>query len=219
MLAGHVQLPFDNKDWVFEVKWDGVRAIFLQNKDEGTIEIQSRNGKSITHRYPEIIENVNSVLKCNESVVLDGEIIVLNKEGIPDFQMHQKRMNVESQRDIEFLSNNMAATYFAFDIIYIDGRDVQDLKLIDRRKILNSVIAHSSKRIRISEYIEEKGIALFKSALEKRLEGIVAKHKQSKYQQAIRSSAWLKIKGILTQDCIVVGYTNGEGNREDYLVR
>lgn len=219
MLAGHVQLPFDNKDWVFEVKWDGVRAILLQNKDEGTIEIQSRNGKSITHRYPEIIENVNSVLKCNESVVLDGEIIVLNKEGIPDFQMHQKRMNVESQRDIEFLSNNMAATYFAFDIIYIDGRDVQDLKLIDRRKILNSVIAHSSKRIRISEYIEEKGIALFKSALEKRLEGIVAKHKQSKYQQAIRSSAWLKIKGILTQDCIVVGYTNGEGNREDYLVR
>lgn len=219
MLAGHVQLPFDNKDWVFEVKWDGVRAILLQNKDEGTIEIQSRNGKSITHRYPEIIENVNSVLKCNESVVLDGEIIVLNKEGIPDFQMHQKRMNVESQRDIEFLSNNMAATYFAFDIIYIDGRDVQDLKLIDRRKILNSVIAHSSKRIRISEYIEEKGIALFKSALEKRLEGIVAKDKQSKYQQGIRSSAWLKIKGILTQDCIVVGYTNGEGNREDYLVR
>lgn len=217
MLAGHVQLPFDNKDWVFEVKWDGVRAILLQNKDEGTIEIQSRNGKSITHRYPEIIENVNSVLKCNESVVLDGEIVVLNKEGIPDFQMHQKRMNVESQRDIEFLSNNMAATYFAFDIIYIDGRDVQDLKLIDRRKILNSVIAHSSKRIRISEYIEEKGIALFKSALEKRLEGIVAKHKQSKYQQAIRSSAWLKIKGILTQDCIVVGYTNGEGNREDYF--
>ena len=217
MLAGHVQLPFDNKDWVFEVKWDGVRAILLQNKDEGTIEIQSRNGKSITHRYPEIIENVNSVLKCNESVVLDGEIVVLNKEGVPDFQMHQKRMNVESQRDIEFLSNNMPVTYFAFDIIYIDGRDVQDLKLIDRRKILNSVIAHSSKRIRISEYIEEKGIALFKSALEKRLEGIVAKHKQSKYQQAIRSSAWLKIKGILTQDCIVVGYTNGEGNREDYF--
>ena len=217
MLAGHVQLPFDNKDWVFEVKWDGVRAILLQNKDEGTIEIQSRNGKSITHRYPEIIENVNSVLKCNESVVLDGEIVVLNKEGVPDFQMHQKRMNVESQRDIEFLSNNMPATYFAFDIIYIDGRDVQNLNLIDRRKILNSVIALSSKRIRISEYIEEKGIALFKSALEKRLEGIVAKHKQSKYRQAIRSSAWLKIKGILTQDCIVVGYTNGEGNREDYF--
>jgi bifunctional non-homologous end joining protein LigD len=206
MLARHLQLPFDDKDWVFEVKWDGVRAILLQNKDEGIIEIRSRNGKSITHRYPEIIENVNSVVKCKESVVLDGEIVVLNKKGVPDFQMHQKRMNLEPQRDIEFLSSNMPATFFVFDVLYIDGRDVQELKLLERRKILNSVIALGSKRICISQYIEEKGVALFKSALEKCLEGIVAKHKQSKYQQAVRSSAWLKIKGILTQDCIVVGY-------------
>src|ERR671914_275169 len=217
MLAGHADMPFDNKDWVYEVKWDGVRAILFQNKAKEIIEIQSRNGKNITHRYPEIIESANSVVKCNESAVLDGELVVLNKEGIPDFQMHQKRMNVESQRDIEFLSTNMPATYFVFDILYIDGSDVQDLKFLDRRKILNSVIADGSKRIRISEYIEEEGIALFKSALEKHLEGIVAKHKQSKYHQASRSSAWLKIKGILTQDCIVVGYTKGEGNREDYF--
>ncbi|HEX2124860.1 MAG TPA: non-homologous end-joining DNA ligase, partial [Nitrososphaeraceae archaeon] len=217
MLAGHVDMPFDNKDWVFEVKWDGVRAILFQNKAKEIIEIQSRNGKNITHRYPEIIESANSVVKCNESAVLDGEIVVLNKEGIPDFQMHQKRMNVESQRDIEFLSTNMPATYFVFDILYIDGSDVQDLKFLDRRKILNSIIANDSKRIRISEYIEDEGKALFKSALEKHLEGIVAKHKQSKYHQASRSSAWLKIKGILTQDCIVVGYTKGEGNRQDYF--
>ena len=105
MLAGHADAPFDNKDWVFEVKWDGVRAIFLHNKTKRITEIQSRNGKNITHRYPEIIKAMNSVLKNNESVVLDGEIVVLNNEGIPDFQMHQKRMNVESQRDIEFLSN------------------------------------------------------------------------------------------------------------------
>lgn len=217
MLAGHVDMPFDNKDWVFEVKWDGVRAILFQNKAKEIIEIQSRNGKNITHRYPEIIKSANSLVKCNESAVLDGEIVVLNKEGIPDFQMHQKRMNVESQRDIEFLSTNMPATYFVFDILYIDGSDLQDLKFLERRKILNSVIADGSKRMRISEYIEEKGIALFKSALEKHLEGIVAKHKQSKYHQASRSSAWLKIKGILTHDCIVVGYTKGEGNREDYF--
>jgi bifunctional non-homologous end joining protein LigD len=126
-------------------------------------------------------------------------------------------MNVESQRDIEFLSNEIPATYFVFDILYINGRNVEELQLSDRRKILNSVIAEGSKRIRISEYIEEKGKALFKSVIERHLEGIVAKDKHSKYHQGIRSSAWLKIKGILTQDCIVVGYTKGEGNRQDYF--
>lgn len=91
------------------------------------------------------------------------------------------------------------------------------MHLSDRRKILNSVIAEGSKRIRISEYIEEKGKALFKSVIERHLEGIVAKDKHSKYHQGLRSSAWLKIKGILTQDCVVVGYTQGEGNRQDYF--
>ena len=118
MLAGHTDTPFDNKDWVFEVKWDGVRAILLRNKAKGITEIQSRNGKNITHRYPEITKAIDSAVKNNESIVLDGEIVVLNKEGIPDFQMHQKRMNVESQRDIEFLSNDiyllltLCLTYF-----------------------------------------------------------------------------------------------------------
>src|SRR5215210_2805570 len=217
MLAGHADAPFDNKEWVFEVKWDGVRAILLQNKAKGITKIQSRNGKDITHRYPEIAEAVDSVLKNNESVVLDGEIVVLNKEGIPDFQMHQKRMNVDSKRDIEFLSDNIPATYFVFDILYFDGKNIEELQLPDRRKILNALIGGRSKRIRISEYIEEKGKELFKSVIERQLEGIVAKHKYSKYRQGIRSSAWLKIKGILTQDCVVIGYTKGEGNRQDYF--
>jgi bifunctional non-homologous end joining protein LigD len=217
MLARHTDTPFDNKDWVFEVKWDGVRAILLRSKAKGITEIQSRNGKNITHRYPEITKAIDSVVKNNESIVLDGEIVVLNKEGIPDFQMHQKRMNVESQRDIEFLSNDIPATYFVFDILYIDGRNVEDLQLSDRRKILNSLIAEGSKRMRISEYIEQEGKALFKSVIERRLEGIMAKHKHSKYHEGIRSSAWLKIKGILTQDCVVIGYTKGEGNRQDYF--
>jgi bifunctional non-homologous end joining protein LigD len=217
MLAGHTDRPFDNKDWVFELKWDGVRAILFHNKAKAISEIQSRNGKNITHRYPEITKAIGTVLKINESIVLDGEIVVLNKDGVPDFQMHQKRMNVESQREIEFLSNQIPATYFVFDILYIDGRNVEELQLSERRKILDTVIAEGSKRIRISEYIEEKGKALFKNVIERRLEGIVAKEKHSKYYQGIRSSAWLKIKGILTQDCIVVGYTSGEGNRQDYF--
>jgi bifunctional non-homologous end joining protein LigD len=218
MLAQLADKPFDNEHWVFEVKWDGVRAILLRNKAKGITEIQSRNGKRITHRYPEILKAIDSVIiKNNESIVLDGEIVVLNKEGIPDFQLHQKRMNVESQRDVEFLSNNIPATYFVFDIIYIDGKSIEELDFVDRRKILDTVIAKGSKKICISDYIEEKGKALFKSVIERRLEGIVAKYKHSKYRQGIRSSGWLKIKGLLTQDCVVIGYTRGEGNRQDYF--
>jgi bifunctional non-homologous end joining protein LigD len=218
MLAQLADKPFDNEDWVFEVKWDGVRAILLRNKANGITEIQSRNGKNISHRYPEILKAIDSVLiKSTESIVLDGEIVVLNNEGIPDFQRHQRRMNVESQRDVEFLSNHIPATYFVFDIIYIDGKSVEELDFVDRRKILDTVIAKDSKRICISEYIEEKGKALFKSIVERQLEGIVAKYKHSKYLQGIRSSGWLKIKGLLTQDCVVIGYTKGEGNRQDYF--
>jgi bifunctional non-homologous end joining protein LigD len=218
MLAQLADKPFDNADWVFEVKWDGVRAILLQNKANGITEMQSRNGKNITHRYPEILKAIDSVIiKSNESIVLDGEIVVLNKEGIPDFQRHQRRMNVEEQRDVEFLSKHIPATYYVFDVIYIDGKSIEELDFVDRRKILDTVIAKGSKRICISEYIEEKGKALFKSVVERRLEGIVAKYKHGKYRQGIRSSGWLKIKGILTQDCVVIGYTKGEGNRQDYF--
>ena len=218
MLAQLADKPFDNEDWVFEVKWDGVRAILLRNKAKSIAELQSRNGKKITHRYPEILQAIGSVIvKSNESIVLDGEIVVLNKEGSPDFQLHQRRMNVESQRDVEFLSNDIPATYFVFDIIYIDGKSVEKLDFVDRRKILDTVIAKSSKRICISEYIEEKGKALFESVIERRLEGIVAKYKHSRYRQGIRSSGWLKIKGILTQDCVIIGYTKGQGNRQNYF--
>jgi bifunctional non-homologous end joining protein LigD len=218
MLAQLADKPFDNEDWVFEVKWDGVRAILLRNKAKGITELQSRNGKNITHRYPEILKAIDSVIiKSNESIVLDGEIVVLNKEDIPDFQRHQRRMNVESQSDVEFLSNQIPATYFVFDILYIDGESVEELDFVDRRKILDTVIAKGSKRVCISEYIEEKGKALFKSVVERRLEGIVAKYKHGKYRQGIRSSGWLKIKGLLTQDCVVIGYTKGEGNRQDYF--
>ena len=148
---------------------------------------------------------------------MDGEIVVLNEKGIPDFQRHQRRMNVESQRDVEYLSNDMPATYFVFDILYIDGKSIEELDFVKRRKILDTVIAKGSKRICISEFIEERGKALFRSVVERRLEGIVAKHKQSKYRQGIRSSGWLKIKGVLTQDCVVVGYTKGGGNRQEYF--
>jgi len=229
MLATLIDKPFDNKEWVFEVKWDGVRAILFLHKTKGISKIVSRNGKTITHRYPEIIEVVKSssaiIINCKESIILDGEIVVLNKEGRPDFQSHQRRMNVDSIKDIEKLSHKMPATYYLFDILYIDGRNLQSLSFLERRKNLSDVIVQTMKnnnnnnnnRIRISDFVDERGIDIFQRIKSMDLEGIIAKNKYSKYIQGARSTNWLKIKDIKSQDCVVIGYTRGEGNRQRYF--
>jgi bifunctional non-homologous end joining protein LigD len=108
MLATLVDKPFNNKEWVFEVKWDGIRSIFYMHKTKDIRKLQSRNGIDITHRYPEIVESLKSVIKCKESVILDGEIVVLNKEGYPDFGSHKERMSVNSDREISRLSKKSA---------------------------------------------------------------------------------------------------------------
>lgn len=216
MLAMPVSESFDNKDWVFEVKWDGVRALLFRNKSEGILQIRSRKGNEISYRYPEITASADSLVRCNNSVVLDGEIVVLNKSGVPDFQRHQSRMNVDDKRDIARLSSAAPAIYYVFDILYLDGMSLEHLGFIKRREVLAKVMrgGGSGSFLRISEFIEGQGKEVFRNALAMKLEGVVAKHKYGKYQQGARSSAWLKIKGVLTQDCVVIGYTRGEGNRE-----
>ena len=232
MLSTLVDKPFDSKDWVFEIKWDGVRSILLLHKKKGILELQSRNGKSITHRYPELVKELtstsssltssssstSSVIKCKESVVLDGEIVVLDKKnGIPSFQSHQRRMNVNFIKEIESLSKEIPATYYFFDILYIDGINLQSLPFLERRRILSDIITEENARIKISHFIDEQGQEIFDKSKSMGLEGLIAKHKSSKYVQGSRSRDWLKIKHIKTQDCVVIGYTRGEGNRENYF--
>ena len=226
MLSTLVDEPFNSKDWTFEVKWDGVRSILFINKLKRTLELQSRNGRIITHRYPELVmalkseqitSSNQSAIKCKESAILDGEIVVLDKKtGIPSFQNHQRRMNIDSSREIEILSRELPATYYFFDILYLDGRNLQDLPFLERRKILSEVVRENT-RIKKSDFIEEVGKEIFDTTKRMGLEGLIAKHKSSKYVQGIRSREWLKIKHIKTQDCIVIGYTRGEGNRENYF--
>jgi bifunctional non-homologous end joining protein LigD len=216
MLGTLVDKPFDNRDWVFEVKWDGVRAILFLNKGEHIIELKSRNNKSITHRYPELVSALESALDCKESVILDGEIVVLNENGFPDFEEHQRRMNVDTIKDVEMLSRQIPATYYFFDILHIDGKNVQRFPFVDRRKVLCDVISPND-RIRISDYVEENGKEVFEKVKSMNLEGIMAKKRSGIYMQGTRSADWLKIKNIQTQDCAVIGYTKGEGNRQGYF--
>ncbi len=217
MLAVPVDKPFDSKDWAFEVKWDGVRSILLLDKSKNVLEIQARSGLTITHRYPEIAAITKSTVQCENSVVLDGEIVVLNSDGVPDFQRHQKRMNIDSEKDIESFSQSTPSTYFVFDILHLDGRNLKQLEFLERRAILAKVLKVRSPRIRISDYIEESGKAVFDIAVNMKLEGVVGKRKNSRYVEGARSPSWVKIKSTVTQDCAVIGYTPGEGNREGYF--
>src|SRR6185503_9172023 len=214
MLAHPFEKAFDSKDWVFEVKWDGVRAILYKN--DNNIKIQSRNGNDITKLYPELVNMMKTSLRSSKSTVLDGEIVVLNEKGIPDFHTHQHRMHVQSSHEIMSLSVKTPATYYVFDILYDDGKNLENLGYLERRQILDSILK-TNDTIRISEYIEEKGTQILASSKELNLEGIVAKHKKSVYREGIRSRDWLKIKNTKTQDCVIIGYSRGLGSRESHF--
>jgi bifunctional non-homologous end joining protein LigD len=132
-------------------------------------------------------------------------------------------MNVDSIKDIQKLSHKMPATYYLFDILYIDGRNLQSLSFLERRKNLSDAIIqtmnnnNNNNRIQISDFVDERGIDIFQRIKSMDLEGIIAKNKYGKYIQGARSTNWLKIKNIKSQDCVVIGYTRGEGNRQGYF--
>jgi bifunctional non-homologous end joining protein LigD len=210
MLASPVANAFNDNEWVFEIKWDGVRAILF--KENGKIKLQSRSGNDITEKYPEVVTSARECLKESKSTVIDGEIVVLDENGIPSFQAHQRRMNVESKKEILVLSSETPCTFYAFDVLYYEHEDLKKLSYLDRRNILSQILGPNDT-IKISDYIEEKGIDILKHSKALGLEGIMAKRKSSVYREGVRSRDWLKIKNIKTQDCVVIGYTKGIGNR------
>jgi bifunctional non-homologous end joining protein LigD len=210
MLAYPFEKAFDNEQWVFEVKWDGVRALLFKKDRE--IKIQSRNGNNITPQYPEVVNAAKLSLQDCDSAIIDGEIVVLNEDGIPDFHTHQHRMHIQSTQEIMAMSVEHPSTYYVFDILYKDDHNVEGLGYLERRELLSSNLK-TNDTIKISEFIEEKGTAILASSKKLKLEGIVAKHKSSIYREGIRSRDWLKIKNTKTQDCVIIGYTAGLGSR------
>ncbi len=206
MLARTAEKPFNDPDWLFEVKWDGIRAIAYVGEE---LRIRSRNDKELSQNFPELYELKDLVSK----VVLDGEIIVM-KGGKVDFQLMSQRNQVENQRDIEYLRAKNPATYVVFDILKKEGKSLIDTPLSERLDILNSTL-QSGKFIIKSQPVEESGIDYYEAAIAKGLEGIMAKRSKSIYQPGVRSGDWLKIKEVKECDCVVFGYTPGEGSRSD----
>jgi len=206
MLAQPTDAAFTSKDWIFEIKWDGIRAISYASNG---LSMQSRNGKELKYNFPELEE-----LKTLASdVVLDGEIVVM-REGKADFQTLLERANTTNPRDIQHMSNQFPATYVVFDILEKDGKPLLDLPLMERKKMLTEHMKEG-EHVVFSLFVEEAGEAYYEAALKKDIEGIIAKKKDSLYQQGVRSQNWLKIKKIASCDCVIFGYTKGEGAREE----
>ncbi len=204
MLAKVVEEAFSDKDWVFEVKWDGFRAIAYV---EEHFSLKSRNEKELKQNFPELQE----LNKLANNIVVDGEIVVM-REGKPDFQSLLERGQAVSTREIQRQEDRSPAVYIVFDILEKDGKSLTQLPLMKRKAILKDSLKEGSN-VLLCDFIEEKGESYFKLALEKGLEGVVAKRKDSQYEEGLRTGSWLKIKKLKTCDCIIFGYTRGEAVR------
>lgn len=205
MLARPAEAPFSSDEWIFEVKWDGIRAIsYVKEK----LSIRSRNQKELIDNFPELSE----LRELARNTVLDGEVVVM-KDGRPDFQtLIQRRQNTNPE-EIRYMSRKFPATYIIFDILEKDGEGLLHIPLMERKRILKNSVREGKFAV-LSIFVEETGEAYYRAALEKGLEGIMAKKKQSFYEPGKRSNNWLKIKQVKTCDCVIFGYTRGEGNRE-----
>ena len=204
MLARLAQQPFSGKDWLFEIKWDGFRAIAYVNQ---ALSLRSRNQKELKYNFPELEE----LAQLAHNVVLDGEIVVV-KEGKPDFQALLERGQATSPVEIELQAKRSPVVYVVFDILEKDGVSLVDLPLTERKEILKKSVKEG-KHVLLSDFVEEKGEAYYRVALEKGLEGVMAKKKDSVYEQGVRSGNWLKIKKLRSCDCVIFGYTQGSGAR------
>lgn len=205
MLAQSADAPFSSADWIFEVKWDGIRAISYINEKTS---VRSRNQKELLDNFPELKE----LASLASNVVIDGEIILM-KDGKADFQVLIQRLQKTSKKDIEYMAGKFPATYIVFDILEKDGESLIDKPLVERKKILKETVGEG-KYIVHSMFVDEIGEKYYEAALQKGVEGIMAKKKPGHYEPGRRSGNWLKIKPMKSCDCVIFGYTEGEGSRE-----
>ena len=208
MLASSVAKAFDDPDWLFEIKWDGYRAVaFIE---DGRVRLVSRNQNDLTAQFSELgslPQFVNA-----QRAILDGEIVALDEEGRPSFSLMQQRTGFQPGKRRLARREGVPVIYYAFDLLYLDGLDLRRVALEQRKQLLQDRIKVGGV-IQFSDHYAEKGLALFEAAKQRGLEGILAKKRSSIYQEK-RSNDWLKIKITQRQECVIGGYTDPEGSRE-----
>jgi bifunctional non-homologous end joining protein LigD len=199
MLPTLIKKPFDHPDWIFEVKWDGYRAVAEIRK--GSVSLYSRNGLSFNRKFSPIVD---SLKKIRFKAVLDGEVVVVDDRGHPDFHLLQDYQK----------SGKGYLLYYVFDLLHLEGHDLTGLPLLRRRALLKKILPADPK-IKFSEHVTKEGTLFFKVVAEKGLEGIVAKHSQSAYRMGERSRQWLKVKTQLVQEGVIAGFTEPRGSRRN----
>lgn len=198
MLATVAEEPFDHPDWMFEVKWDGYRAI--AEVRDNSVSLYSRNGISFNKKFSPVVE---SLRKFGFDAVLDGEIVVVDDQGRSDFQMLQHYQD----------AGNGHLLYYVFDLLYFRGHDLSGLPLLRRKELLKKILP-SIPKIRFSDHVWNEGLLFYRVAKEKGLEGIIAKYSQSTYEAGRRSRQWLKVKTRQTQEGVIAGFTEPGGSRK-----
>jgi bifunctional non-homologous end joining protein LigD len=207
MLAISVEKPFDSPDWLFEIKWDGYRAIaFIE---DGKARLVSRNQNDLTLQFSEL-RDLPKFIKA-KAAILDGEIVSLDESGRSSFSLMQQRTGIRKGGHRVAGRPDLQTLYYAFDLLYLDGFDLRRAGLEDRKRMLAGIVS-SSETLRYSDHFDN-GLDLFEVAKHQGLEGILAKTRSSLYEER-RSRQWLKVKITQTVDCVLGGYTDPEGARE-----
>jgi bifunctional non-homologous end joining protein LigD len=198
MLASLIEKPFDNDDWLFEIKWDGYRAVAYCNGKN--VELISRNLTSFTEKYSPVTQAFKQ-LKLN--AVFDGEIVAVDEKGLAVFQSLQNWQNTPVQLQ-----------YFVFDIIWLDGYDLTKIPLIERKRILKDLIPEEDAILKYSDHVVGSGKEFFQAAVAQGLEGIMAKKANSFYEINKRTDNWVKIKVNLRQEVVIAGFTEPRNTRK-----
>jgi len=208
MLALLVAEAFDDDGWLFEVKWDGHRCLAAL---DGATRLTSRAGRDVSGQFPEL-DGLHRQLAARNAVV-DGEVVALDERGRPSFQRMQERFHLSPEELVQRAGQARSPIEFlAFDLLFLDGEPLLDRPLLERRERLVEVLVEDG-RVRLSQAVRGEGVAFFERARALGLEGVVAKRAASPYRPGRRSPDWRKVKALRTQDCVIVGWTPGQGRR------
>ena len=212
MLARTGELPADDSEWAFEIKWDGVRAIAYS--EPGELRLESRNLNDVTDSYPEIF-GVNAALGSH-SAVLDGELVAFDSDGRPSFGALQQRMHTASRAQARRLAKATPVTYVIFDLLWLDGHSLMREPYGERRTQL-AALALNGASWQTPDHVVGHGAQLLAASAEQHLEGVVAKRLESIYQPGVRSRDWVKVKMVARQELVVGGWMPGKGKRRQSI--
>jgi bifunctional non-homologous end joining protein LigD len=207
MMASLTDGPFSQEGWVYEPKLDGIRAVAMIRG--GKVSLWSRRGLDLSASYPSVVKELSAY---RQDMIIDGEIVALDEKGRPSFQELQQRSGLTRSPDVKVAESRTPVFYYVFDILYLNGRNLENVKLRDRKALLKQTLV-STDRIRLVEPLAADGFTAYQACLDSGLEGVVAKRLDSVYDSGRRSKDWLKVKPTMAAEFVVCGYTEGTGSR------